>query len=88
MEQLYEVILKMVIEAAELEEDVQIGCNDSLDDYDVDSLAGLEITVNLEKKSQIKIPPDRYQDMTNIHAIAGIVTDLLNAKTALNVEVS
>ena len=46
----------------------------------MDSLAGLEITVNLEKKYQIKVPPSRYEEMTTIKAIANIVTELLQEK--------
>lgn len=79
MEELYEVIRQYVIEAAELD-DAEIGPHDDLGGHEVDSLAGLEVTVNLEKKYQVKIPPARYSDMTSIHAIAEIVQELLDAK--------
>lgn len=82
MEQIYNVIRKLIIEAAELEDDVQIAPTDALDNHDVDSLAGLEVAVNLEKTYQIKIPPARYEEMRNIHAIAVIVQDALDAKAA------
>ncbi len=79
MEELYAVIRGLIIEAAELDE-VDIGLDEKLGDHDVDSLAGLEVTVNLEKKYQIKIPPERYGEMISIRAIAAIVTELVAAK--------
>lgn len=81
MEELYASIRRLIIEAAELDE-VEIGLDEQLADHEVDSLAGLEVTVNLEKKYQIKIPPERYEDMTSIRAIAAIVTELVAAKAA------
>ena len=47
------------------------------------ALAGLEVTVNLEKKFQIKIPPARYEELVSIAAIGAIVQELLDAKAQL-----
>lgn len=81
MEDLNGVIRTLVIEAAQLD-DVEIGVAEPLADYDVDSLVGLEITVNLEKRYKVKIPPERYQEMTTIGNIAALIKDLVDAKTA------
>lgn len=83
MQQLHTIIRNMIVEAAELDDDTQIGLTDSLHDHDVDSLAGLEVTVNLEKKFQIKIPPARYEELVSIAAIGAIVQELLDAKAQL-----
>lgn len=77
MEALFEVIRKTIIEAAELD-DVAIDPDVDLSTFDVDSLAGLEVAVNLEKRYGIKIPPAKYPDMTTIRAIAAIVQDLID----------
>ena len=84
MQDIHDTIRKLIIEAAELDDDAQIGLSDSLHDHDVDSLAGLEVTVNLEKKFQIKIPPARYEELVSIAAIGAIVQELLDAKAQLN----
>jgi len=80
MEELHALIRRLIIEAAELDE-VQIGLDDPLGDHEVDSLAGLEVTVNLEKRYKIKVPPERYEEMSSIRAIAAIVTELIDATT-------
>lgn len=81
MEELFALIRQLIIEAAELD-DVEIGVDEQLADHEVDSLAGLEVTVNLEKKYQVKIPPERYEEMTSIRSIATIVSELISAKAA------
>ena len=83
MQELHNTIRNMIVEAAELDDDTQIGLTDSLHEHDVDSLAGLEVTVNLEKKFQIKIPPARYEELVSIAAIGAIVQELLDAKAQL-----
>ncbi len=79
MSELHSLIQEYVIEAAELDE-TELGLEQDLIELGLDSLAGLEITVNLEKKYQIKVPPARYEEMVTIQAIATIVTELLDAK--------
>ncbi|QNA87327.1 acyl carrier protein [Massilia sp. Dwa41.01b] len=85
---LHTTIRNLIIEAAELDEDTEIGLTDSLHDHDVDSLAGLEVTVNLEKKYQIKIPPARYEELVSIGAIAAIVQELIDAKAGTAAQVA
>jgi len=82
MKKLYKIIQDYAIEAAELDE-MEIDPHEDLIELGLDSLAGLEITVNLEKKYKIKIPPSRYEEMTTIHAITTIVNELLEEKEAL-----
>ena len=77
MEALFEVIRKTIVEAAELD-DVAIDPDVDLTTFDVDSLAGLEVAVNLEKHYRIRIPAAKYPDMTTIRAIATIVQELLD----------
>lgn len=79
MSELHSLIREYTIEAAELDE-MEIGLDQDLVELGLDSLAGLEITVNLEKKYQIKVPPARYEEMVTIQAIANLVTELLDAK--------
>ncbi|MFT6248644.1 MAG: acyl carrier protein [Cognaticolwellia sp.] len=79
MSELHSLIREYTIEAAELDE-MEISLDQDLVELGLDSLAGLEITVNLEKKYQIKVPPARYEEMVTIQAIANLVTELLDAK--------
>lgn len=82
MEALYSVIAEFVIDAAELEID-ELAPDEDLIALGLDSLAGLEIAVNIEKKYQIKIPPARYEEMISVRKIADIVTELINEKEAV-----
>lgn len=79
MENLHALIQEYIIEAAELD-DITISPEEDLIELGLDSLAGLEITVNLEKKYKIKVPPSRYEEMTTIKAIENIVNELLEEK--------
>ncbi|MBX3304663.1 MAG: acyl carrier protein [Nitrospira sp.] len=82
METLYKDITAFVREAADLDDDVEIDPHALLSGHDVDSLAGLEVVVNIERKYKIKIVPESYAQMTSVHAIAEIVNSLLEAKSA------
>ena len=82
MDTLYKDITAFVREAADLDDDVEIAPHAPLSGHDVDSLAGLEVVVNIERKYKIKILPECYAQMTSIHAIAEIVNSLLEAKSA------
>ncbi len=79
MNEYHKIIQEYVIEAAELDER-DIAPDEDLIALGVDSLAGLEITVNLEKQYGIKIPPSRYEEMTSIAAISAIVEQLVAEK--------
>lgn len=81
METLYKDITGFVREAADLDDDIDIDPHTQLSSHDVDSLAGLEVVVNIERKYRIKISPERYAQMTTIHAIVEIVNSLLKAKS-------
>ncbi|WP_043316394.1 acyl carrier protein [Microbulbifer sp. HZ11] len=81
MDNLIETIRSLAIEAGELE-DTEIGLQDNLEDVGLDSLAGLEITVGLEKKYKVKVPPSRYEEMVTIQAIADLINELVDAKEA------
>lgn len=65
----------LIIEAAELDP-MKIEPDQDLSTVGLDSLAGLEVTVNLEKKFKIKIPPTRYEEMVTISGISSIVNEL------------
>ncbi len=79
MNKYHKTIREYVIEAAELDEQ-DIAPDEDLITLGLDSLAGLEITVNLEKKYGVKIPPSRYEEMTTIAAISSIVEQLVAEK--------
>ncbi|MGN0922075.1 MAG: acyl carrier protein [Cellvibrio sp.] len=79
---LYQLIQELIIEAAELNP-IAIAPDDDLVAIGLDSLAGLEVTVNLEKKFKIKIPATRYEEMITIRAIADIVQDLVKQNESL-----
>ncbi|MDO6708154.1 MULTISPECIES: acyl carrier protein [unclassified Photobacterium] len=85
MEALYSVITEYVIDAAELDID-ELAPDEDLIELGLDSLAGLEIAVNIEKKYQIKIPPARYEEMTTVRKIAEILSELLEEKQAVPAE--
>lgn len=82
MEALYPVISEYVIDAAELDVE-ELAPEEDLVELGLDSLAGLEIAVNIEKKYQIKIPPAIYEEMTTVKRIAEIVSGLIDEKEAV-----
>lgn len=82
MEALYPVISEYVIDAAELDVE-ELAPEEDLVELGLDSLAGLEIAVNIEKKYQIKIPPARYEEMITVKKIAEIISELINEKEAV-----
>ncbi|WP_407330682.1 acyl carrier protein [Enterovibrio sp. 27052020O] len=82
MENLYAVISEYVIDAAELDVE-ELAPDEDLIELGLDSLAGLEIAVNIEKQYKIKIPPARYEDMTTVKKIAEIISGLLAEKEAV-----
>lgn len=82
MESLYPTIADYVIDAAELDVD-ELSPDEDLVELGLDSLAGLEIAVNIEKKYKIKIPPVRYEEMTSVRKIAEILSELLEDKEAV-----
>lgn len=76
-------IQDLVIEAAELDP-MTIDPQQDLSAVGLDSLAGLEVAVNLEKRFKFKIPPTRYEEMTTISGISTIVNELLEQKEPVN----
>lgn len=82
VQELYNLIQELIIEAAELDP-MDIAPEQDLIALGLDSLAGLEVTVNLEKQFKVKVPATRYEEMTSIKAIADIVQELLEAKEAV-----
>lgn len=76
-------IQDLIIEAAELDP-MTIEPDQDLSALGLDSLAGLEVAVNLEKKFKFKIPPSRYEEMITIAGIATIVNDVQAEKEAVS----
>lgn len=80
-QELYNLIQELIIDAAELDP-MDIAPEQDLIALGMDSLAGLEVTVNLEKRFKVKVPATRYQEMTSIKAIGSIILELVEAKEA------
>ncbi|WP_375055760.1 acyl carrier protein [Zobellella sp. DQSA1] len=78
-QELHTFIQELIIEAAELDP-MTIDPDQDLSALGLDSLAGLEVAVNLEKKFKFKIPPTRYEEMITISGISNIVNELREQK--------
>ena len=76
MEELYKELIDMVAEVAELEPE-DVGIEDSLpEEHEFNSLMGLEVLVELEKKYNVKVPETRLPEMTTIKNIAEIIKEI------------
>ncbi|MBR0366594.1 MAG: acyl carrier protein [Clostridia bacterium] len=72
-----ETIRKEIEYIAQLE-DGELGYDDNLAEYGIDSFAAVQLIAMLENKYGISVPDEKAAEMKSVNAIAKIIEDIKN----------